>query len=325
MIFSILAGLAFLAIGGDILVRGAVRLADFFKVSRLVTGLTLVGFGTSLPEMATSIDAALSGSPGIALGNVVGSNIANILLILGIAAIIVPLRCDRRAFARDGPVLLTATGAVMFIALGGEIDRAAGALLCAALIGYVTAIYVIERRILDASARMHAGEAAVMDIPALPFSSRLRPWAGLGMVLAGLVLIIWGADLMVSGAVTLARTLGVGEAVIGLTIVAVGTSLPELATSIVAVIRRETDIAVGNIMGSNIFNLLGILGVTSLLSPITVPREFHGYDWGILAGVTVLFLVFAHTGSRLSRVEGGIFLGGYALFLSLLVYRSITY
>ncbi|MFP3943492.1 MAG: calcium/sodium antiporter [Alphaproteobacteria bacterium] len=324
MALNILLGLILLAAGGDILVRGAVRLAEFFRVSRLVTGLVLVGFGTSLPEMATSVDAALKGSPGIAVGNVVGSNIANILLILGIAAILMPLRCDRRAFRRDGPMLAGATAAVMAVALGGEIGRLAGALFLAALALYVTAVYRIERRLHDASARLHEGEATLMDVPQLPIPERIRPWPGAGMALAGLGLIIWGADLMVSGSVELARALGVSETVIGLSIVAVGTSLPELATSVIAVVKREADIAVGNVMGSNIFNLLGILGVTALVRPIAVPREFLDYDWWILAGVTALLLVFAHTGSRLSRAEGGIFLGGYALFLGLLVYRSIV-
>ncbi len=188
----------------------------------------------------------------------------------------------------------------------------------------MTAVYLIERRVHDASTRMHEGEADLVAAPGRSVSGRKRPWAGLAMTLVGLGFVILGADLMVSGAAGLARALGVTDAMIGLTIVAVGTSLPELATAVAAAVRREADIAVGNIMGSNIFNLLGILGVTALVQPITVPREFLDSDWGILAGVTVLFLIFAHTGSRLSRIEGGIFLGGYALFLGLLVYRNIV-
>jgi len=324
MVLSIVIGFVFLALGGDVLVRGSVRLAEYFGLSRLLTGLVLVGFGTSMPELATSVEAALGRAPGIALGNVVGSNIANILLILGIAAIIAPLRCDPRAFRRDGPVLVLATGAVIAVAWGGEFGRLVGVFFVMALAVYVSMVYRIERRAHDASARMHAEEAVLAETPRLGIPGRFRPWLSIAMTLAGMGLIVWGADLMVAGAVDLARTLGVSEAIIGLTIVAVGTSLPELATSVAAAFRRESDIAFGNIMGSCIFNLLGILGITALVMPIALPPDLPMSDLWIMAGVTVLFLVFAGTGGGLSRIEGAIFLAGYVLFTGLLVSRSLA-
>lgn len=322
-IFSIVAGLVFLALGGDALVRGSVRLAELAGVSRLLTGIVLVGFGTSTPELATSIDAVLRGSPGIAVGNVVGSNICNILLILGIAALIVPLHCNRRSFVRDGPVLVVATTAAIALALGGSFGRVAGGLFVTALLAYVTIIYRVERRIHDASAQMHEQETLLAEAPVLPIRARLQPLIALVLTLGGLGLVVWGADLMVTGSVELARTLGVSEAVIGLTIVAVGTSLPELATSIAATVRREPDIAVGNIMGSNIFNLLGILGLTALVLPIRIPPGMFDHDLWIMAAATLLFLLFGF-GTHLTRLKGGIFLSGYILYLAFLAWRSFA-
>ena len=306
---ELLGGLALLVAGGDALVRGAVAIARRFGVSPLLIGLTLVGFGTSTPELVTSVQAALTGSPGIAVGNVVGSNTANILLILGLAALISPLATSPKAFRRDGTVVLLAAMACVAVVLYGQLDRLIGGALVLLLIAYLVYTYRRERVVHDASAVMHEAEATAAD----PTPTRL--WMATLFAIGGLALTVLGADLLVDSSIRLAAAAGIPETIVGVTIVAVGTSLPELVTSVLAAIRRQSDVAFGNVVGSNIYNVLGILGVTAIVEPVAVPPEIAKLDIWIMLTATVLLLVFAVSGWRLSRVEGTSFLAIYAGYL----------
>jgi len=312
-----LFGLALLGFGGDMLVRGAVGIAQALKVSPLFTGLVLVGFGTSTPELATSLDAALRGSPGIAIGNVVGSNIANILLILGLTAVLLPIPAEPKSFRRDAPMVAISTIACVAFSLTGHYERWTGLIFIGMLFAYLVYTYRAERVRQDDSAKLHVQEGTLREgRPPKPiWLSALLAAGGLGMVLVG-------ADLLVNSSIEVAGVLGIPDTVIGLTVVAVGTSLPELATSIVAAVRRETDIALGNILGSNIFNVLGILGVTAVISPIAVPAAIVEFDVWILLGVTGLLLYFATTKARIERLEGAVFLALYVAYVGFTAVRA---
>jgi len=309
----ILGGLVLLAVGGETLVRGAVGAAKALGVSPLLIGLTLVGFGTSTPELVTSLQAALQGSPGLALGNVVGSNIANILLILGVAALIRPIHFDPRAFARDGVVLGAATLACIAVVLYGRLTPLIGAGFLAALILYVVVSWLQERRAPagDPEAERLEHEAAASAPP--------RPtgvWGGVLLAIVGIALTVVGARLLVDGAIAIARDWGVSETLIGLTIVAVGTSLPELVASTVAALRGRSDVAFGNVVGSNIYNVLGVLGITALVKPIPAPPELARADiWVMLAAA---LLILFQRNLRLGRMEGLGLLMCYALYVSFL-------
>lgn len=307
---ELLGGLLLLLGGGELLVRGGVATASRLGVSPLLIGLTLVGFGTSTPELVASLEAALIGAPGIAVGNVVGSNIANILLVLGLSAVILPMATTRGAFRRDGAMLLIAAVVMTAAALLGTIGRLAGAVFLALLLAYTLVTYFTERRTHDAAARMHEAEASEV-MQRAPVSLPIS----LGMAVAGIVGVIIGASLLVEAAVVLARALGLSEAVIGLTLVAVGTSLPEMATSVMAALRRHSDVAFGNVVGSNIYNVLGIMGVTALATPVEMPAQILAFDLWVMLAVSVLLVIFAGTGLRLVRWEGGVFLLLYGTYL----------
>ena len=294
-------GLALLVGGGEALVRGATALAARLGVSPLLIGLTVVGFGTSTPELVTSLQAAFAGSPGIAVGNVVGSNIANILLILGLAIVLMPLSVNRRSFLRDGTALMIATLACIAVVLTGDLTRPAGALLVLGLVAYVGFAYLSERTLPQ--------DGAVAATPPLGLGRALL-WS-----LGGIALTVLGARFLVDGATALALLWGVSESVIGLTIVAVGTSLPELVTSVVAAIRRQDDIAFGNVVGSNIYNVFGILGVTAIVRPIPVPTEIVSFDIWVMLGATLALIAVAVTGWRATRLEGVALMAAYALYI----------
>lgn len=296
----ILAGLALLAIGGELLVRGAVGMSRVLRISPLLAGLTIVGFGTSTPELATSLQAAFAGSPGIALGNVVGSNIANILLILGVSAILMPLAVRPEAFRRDALALVISTALCVAAVMLGTIGMAMGLLLLAALVAYVTWAYLSEKEPGNIEGERHVAEMA----DTLPRTH--NGWALAVMVVAGLAAAIYGARLLVDGAVQLASAAGMSEAVIGLTIVAVGTSLPELIACLVAVWKKHPEVALGNVVGSNIYNVLAILGITAVIHPLEVPAEIARFDIWVLVGITALLLVQLRSGWRITRLEGGV-------------------
>jgi len=312
--FLVVAGLIGLVIGGELLVRGAVSAAKSFGISPMVIGLTLVGFGTSTPELVTSLQAALSGSSGIAIGNVVGSNIGNVLLILGIAAVMAPIAVDPKAFRRDGAVVAIATLLCLAAALVGDIGRMAGAGFVIALAAYLGFTVWSEKRSGGTPA------AAVYENEA---DAVVGPGTTLGMSLliavAGLAITIFGARFLVEGAVSLAQTAGLSETVIGLTIVAIGTSMPELVTSIIAVRKGEGAVALGNVIGSNIFNILGILGITALVQPMVIPNEIARLDIWVLCATTLALIACVRTGWTISRREGGCLVLAYAVYLGVLL------
>jgi len=316
MALSALVGLLLLALGGDALVRGAVGVAKKLRISPLLTGLVLVGFGTSLPELVTSMNAAFRGSPDLAVGNVIGSNLVNTLLILGIAAIISPINADPKLFKRDAPMLVLATLACVFFGWIGYYSRITGFAFIFVLVAYIIYAYRSEVASNDASATMHQKKASLAEPSPNSF------WVSIPFVILGMIMIAYGADLLVNASIELARKFGISEAIIGLTIVALGTSLPELSASVIAAIKGESDIAFGNILGSNIFNCLGILGVTAVAVPIHVSVEVIRYDLLLMAASTILLLFFAFSHAVLSRREGAMFLTIYAGYLAVLVFKA---
>ena len=302
------AGLALLAVGGEAVVRGAVGAARRLGVSELLIGLTLVGFGTSMPELLTSLSAALRNSEGVAVGNVVGSNIANILLIAALAAIAKPISVPRAAIVRDGVTMLAATIALAAYAhFFPAVERWTGALMLALLASYLWGTWLGERRSQGPSAELHRAGAQAYD-PATP-----GLWLSLAFVVGGIVALGFGADLLVQGAITLAQFAGVSDTVIGLTIVAVGTSLPELVATLAAAARGRSEVAFGNVVGSNIYNVLGVLGITALVRPIAIPADLGLIDWSVFVGAALLLMFHAATGAGVSRREGGILLAEYLL------------
>ncbi|MDQ3399173.1 MAG: calcium/sodium antiporter [Deinococcota bacterium] len=308
-VFFIALGIALLYFGGELLVTNASKLARIWGLSPLVIGLTVVAFGTSAPELAASLTAALQGSAALAIGNVVGSNIANIALILGVAALLHPLRTEARFIRREVPIMIVVAGLLVLLFRDGSLGRFEGALFLTLLALY---LWVLLRgseqpQVEAAFAEAYAGGSSV--------TSPRRTVLG---ALAGLALLVIGAQLLITGATALARSAGVPELVIGLSLVAVGTSLPELATSVIAALKRESDIALGNIVGSNIFNILGILGVTTLVQPVTLPYAEVALDLWLMLGLSLLMLPFLLTGLRLGRREAAVLLLLYALYLGYL-------
>lgn len=308
-----LAGLGLLVIGGELLVRGASALARAVGLPSLIIGLTVVAFGTSAPELAVSLKAGLGGQADLALGNVVGSNTFNVLFILGISALIVPLAVSAQLVRLDVPVMIGASAATWFLAADGVVSRGEGGVFCAGIAGYTALLIWLGKKHQPPSGQSASRPAAP------PEPVRLR--ATVFPVLVGLVLLVIGARWVVEGAVELARLLEVSELLVGLTIVAAGTSLPELATSVVASIRKERDIAVGNIVGSNIFNLWAVLGAAAAASPTGVevsPTAFR-FDLPVMMAVALACLPVFFTGGRISRWEGALFLGYYAAYVTYLV------
>jgi cation:H+ antiporter len=294
-------GLVALFFGGEYLVRGATAIAKHFRLSPMVIGLTIVGFGTSAPEMLVSVQAALAGQPAIAIGNVLGSNIANILLILGLSALIAPLIIPVRKLWRDLGFMLLATAVIWVMLLDGNVTRLDGALLMAGLLIFLIVAFV--------TGKVEEEEDSLGDIP---------QWKAWAMTLGGLVVLVIGARLLVDSSTEIARAFGISEAVIGLTIVAVGTSLPELATSVIAAIRKQTEIAVGNIVGSNIFNIFGILGTTALIAPIPSEARFAAIDMPWVAASAVGLTVLAFVLGGLPRIAGIILLATYGGYVALI-------
>jgi cation:H+ antiporter len=315
----IAVGLVLLFFGGEALIRGAVSLAKRLGLPTLIISLTVVGFGTSMPELLVSLRAAYAGSPDIALGNVIGSNTANILFILGLCILVAPIH-KYDAGARANMITATIVALVMMgIALtSSELSRLYGAILFAGLIVYLIYSYIVGRK--QTAAADAAGE--VDDtLAATPMSGLLTA----GYLALGFALLFGGAELLVRGAVSIARDVGISEAVIGLTIVAVGTSLPELAASMVAAIKRQGDVAIGNIIGSNIFNILGILGIASMVKPISISPNFPAFDIPVMVLATVAMLVVLLAKWPLGRVVGAVFIAGYAAYTVALGYGVTSF
>jgi len=310
LLFAI--GLVALVGGAEVLVRGASRLATNLGVRPLVVGLTVVAFGTSAPELAVGVSSAFAGQADIALGNVVGSNIANILLVLGLAAVVAPMEAAIRAVRREVPLMIAASLLVWLMALSGHIDRVEGLLLVLAILGYTAFLVRATRREAIAVRAEFAAEFAV------DAGRGLGAVAGhLALVLIGLVILVIGAEWIVDGAVAIAGSLGIPEVIIGLTVVAVGTSLPEIATSVLAGLRGHRDIAVGNVIGSCIFNLLMVLGVTAAVAPVpvAVSPELLSVDLPIMVAAALACLPILYTGGLVDRREGALLLGMYVLYI----------
>lgn len=306
-----LLGLGILVVGGELTLRGAIGLAKLLGVSAAMIGLTVVAFGTSAPELVVSLQAQIDGAPDIAIGNVIGSNIANILLVLGVGALIAPLICDPGSVRRDGTAMMAAMALLVGLGLLGVIEAWQGMLMLVALVAYVTWSYRVDRRNgAAAAADLHARE--VEETTGVPTST----WLVLLYVVVGLVALIGGAKLLVDGAIGVARAVGISEPVIGLSLVAIGTSLPELAATAVAAWRRHTDVAVGNVLGSNLFNILLILGSASLAAPLPFAAEFVRVDLWVMMGAGILLIPVMVTGWNISRREGVLLLILYAAYIA---------
>lgn len=316
------AGLGTLVLGAELLVRGASRLAAAVGISPLVIGLTVVAFGTSTPELVVSVRAALSGQADIALGNVVGSNIFNVLFILGLSAVITPLAVSQQLVRLDVPIMIGVSVLLLILGLDGRLARLDGILLFTGIVAY-TLFAIRESRREGAEI---AAEYAKEYGGAVARGARTI-LAQVACVLIGLGLLVLGARWLVDGAVTLAKALGVSELVIGLTIVAAGTSLPEVATSILAAIRGERDIAVGNVVGSNIYNILAVLGLSAILAPngITVAPAAVSFDIPVMIAVALACLPIFATGHLIARWEGVLFVGYYVAYALYLVLASLEH
>jgi cation:H+ antiporter len=343
----ILAGLVLLTVGGEVLVRGASALARKFGISPLVVGLTVVSLATSAPELAVTTGAVLRDEPGLAVGNVVGSNIANVLLILGVAALIIPLAVRRRLVRMDLPIMVGLSAVLLLMALDGRVSPLDGALLLAAMVSYTVLTVVVSRRdaaraAADGGAGADADAAADADADAgtdadadadadaaalapaglpVPVAEPAPVLKSLFFVAAGVALLVGGATVLVEGAVNVADAFGISSLVVGLTVVAVGTSLPELAVSVIAVLRGERDLAVGNVVGSNIANIGLVLGLPSLLAAdgLPVPDAAAALDIPLMLAAAAALLPIAFTGFAISRWEGGLFLGLYTAYTTFVI------
>jgi cation:H+ antiporter len=326
----LLGGFLLLAAGGEAFVRGAVALSERLGISPLLIGLTLVGLGTSLPELVTSVQAAVAGSPGIAVGNIVGSSISNLLFILGLSALLTPMAVNANALLRDGTVVVLITILFALVSYAHALDRSTGMIFIALLTLYLLYAYRQEK---SAEARPSGHTSAFERAQAYDeMHHRANPLQVVGgpgaqaegsggpilAVFFGLGAVVLGGGFLVDGAIGIARSYGIPETVIGLTIVAIGTSMPEFVTSFVAAIRGHSEVALGNIMGSSIYNILGIGGVTGLIQPTKVPADIVTFDNLVMIGASVAMLAFAWSGSRISRLEGAILLSGYVAYIFVL-------
>jgi cation:H+ antiporter len=336
----LLAGFILLLAGAEGLVRGASGIAARLRIPPLVIGLTVVAFGTSAPEFAVSLRSTFDGQTGLAVGNVVGSNVFNVLFVLGVSAIITPLAVSRQLVRVDVPIMATASAVVWFMAVDGLIGRLEGTILASALVLYL--LLQVKLGMSDGQleeskpGRAPRGGGSVAGGGSAP--GRSGPPMGVagtagretpvliqvGMALAGLGLLVLGARWLVAGAVEVASALGISDLVIGLTVIAGGTSLPEVATSVLASLRGERDIAVGNVVGSNLFNILGVLGITAAIAPggLPVPSAAPGFDFPFMTASALACLPIFFTGLAISRWEGGVFVAYYIAYVSYLILRA---
>jgi cation:H+ antiporter len=308
MYFQVAAGLVILLVCGELLVRGSVALAEQMGISKLVIGFTIVAFGTSAPELVVCIQAALDGAPGIAIGNVVGSNIANVLLVLGVPALIYPIVCDTKSAMRDNLIMVGGSLLFLILAWNGIIDFWKGAILLGLLIAIILRSYLRARKEGDEGAK-EALEEYEQNMPK-------SIWISILFIILGLAGLILGSRLLVEGAVTIAKVAGVSDEIIGLTLVALGTSLPELATSIIAAVRRHGDVAIGNVLGSNLFNITGIIGLTAMIKPLSAPTQILHFDLWIMLFVSVLLIPIFLSKRPVGRVLGGFFCAAYLVYIA---------
>jgi cation:H+ antiporter len=313
---QIVGGLVLLIGGADVLVRAGTGLASWLGIRPMMIGLTVVSLGTSVPELAVGIDAALGGNSGLAVGNIVGTNLVNLLLILGLSAVLVPIALDRATLRFDLPAMTAAALLLFLLSLDGKLTRLDGVILLLGGIAYTAGLVQASRRETAAQEAEAGGPAA--DAAA---TARKPPVRDVLLMLVAIVVVVLGAELLVNGAVASATTLGVSDAIVGLTIVAIGTSAPELVTTIVSTLRGDRDLAVGNLIGSSIYNIVAVLGLTVLVAPhgVPVPDVVLAADLGLLVAVTAAAVPVFLSGSRISRTEGGIFVAGYIVYLAWLL------
>lgn len=309
-ILLIIGGLVVLTLGAEGLVRGSSSVALRMGIAPLVVGLTIVAFGTGSPEVIVSLQAALNGNSGIALGNVVGSNIGNIALILGISAIVRPLAVRVGIIKREIPIMIAVTAFLWLLLYDGGLSRIDGAILTLGSIVYPIFAYVTSKKEESKEAKEEFEKAFE--------PSKKSVWLDILYIIGGLALLVFGANLLLSGAVTIAKELGISEIVIGLTIVAIGTSLPELATSVVAAFKNESDIAIGNVLGSNVFNILGVLGWTALIQPFSA-EGIRPIDMGVMLGSGILLWFLIGRKFVLDRFEGFLLFFGFAIYIYTLI------
>jgi cation:H+ antiporter len=308
--------------GAELLVRGASRLAAFIRIPPLIIGLTVVAFGTSSPELAVSVKSGLQGNADIAMGNVIGSNIFNILFILGISAIISPLIVSRQLIKLDIPLMIFASIILLLFGMNGLIGRFEGMILFLGILIYI--LFLILQISKD---RRTIGDEFTREYGHKGSKSLIQWLINFILIAVGLMMLIYGSQLLVEGSISLARILGVSKVVIGLTIVAAGTSLPEVATSVIASIKGERDIAVGNLVGSNIFNILAVLGVTAIVTPAGIPvaSSVLAFDLPVMLAVAFACLPIFFTGGVISRWEGLLFFGYYLFYIFYLILKSANH
>jgi cation:H+ antiporter len=322
MYFDVIIGFLLLLGAAEFMVRGSVALAKRFSISPLVIGMTIIAIGTSAPELVVGLEAAVSGSPGMALGNVIGSNIANVLLVLGAAGLVTVMVSKEGALLRDGLVLLAGSVLFAFMCMSGEIGRIGGIILVISLAVFLIVSFRREKKEGGSDAELHIEE--VDEVGSLPNNI----FVVLAALIGGMAGIIYGADLLVDGSVQIARSFDVSEEVIGLTIVALGTSLPELAASVVAAFRGHADVAIGNVVGSNMFNILGIAGIVAIVQPLPVAHQIISFDIWIMLAATIVILPLLILGWRLNRSVAAIFLMlycGYIVIQGYGVEKTLAY
>jgi len=314
-VLFLVLGLALLILGGEFALRGAIGLARSLDISPAVIGLTVMGFGTSAPELVVTVQAVLADSADIAIGNAIGSNIANTTLILGAGAVIRPLSCDPRAVRRDGTIMMLATLLLCLLGLTGGIHAWQGVTMLGSLASFMWWSYLQDKRHHDATAELH--EEVSEETSGIPQSRMVV----ISYIVCGFAGLAFGASLLVDSAVTLAQAAGISQSIIGLTLVALGTSLPELAATIVAAYRGHTDIAIANVLGSNVFNILGVLGTGALFGPLPFTGQIVTVDQWIMLSAAIVLLPIMITGWRVSRLEGGALLAAYAIYIGSVTIR----
>src|SRR5262245_22520777 len=310
----IAGGLVMLIVAAEVLVRAGTGLASWLGIRPMLIGLTVVSLGTSVPELAIGIDAAVSGSPGLAVGNIVGANLVNFLLILGLSAVLVPIALDRATLRFDLPAMTAAALLLFVLSIDGTLTRRDGIIMLLGAVAYTAGLVPVSRR---ETADRAEGPAANVGASA----DRHRPMRQLLLLLVGVVVIVIGAELLVEGAVSSARSLGVSDVIIGLTIVAVGTTAPEFVTTITSTLRGDRDLAIGNLIGSSIYNIAAILGLTVVVAPhgVPVPDEVLAADLALLLVAAAAAVPVFLSGRRISRTEGGLFVASYVGYVTWLL------
>ena len=318
MYFWLILGLVTLVVAGEFLVRGAVGIAKKFQISTLVIGMTVISFGTSAPELLVCIDAALGGHPEIAIGNVVGSNIA---LVLGITVLILPMVVDRNSKFIDFPMMLLATFLFVAFSWDLEIQRYEGLILFALLVGF-TYMLIRNSRRKNKQLALEGAEKEEEDEEIVKVKD--KSIVSILFLVLGFVGLAFGAEWLVKGATEIARTFGMQERIIGVTVVAFGTSVPELITSAVAALKKETDISIGNLIGSNIFNVMAVIGMTAMIKPISVSEAILNVDMWWMVGIAVALLPILFLGKRIGRFKGALLLGSYVTYITILVFSILN-